>query len=159
MIKDKSKLTTIGLLIMTFFLLGAIVYISFLLTSGSGERSKIAPIKTKAANITYSKLVALNPTGTEVVSPQEQISTVPTPTVEEEINEVTITPTDVENSPTPTEIILAYSTSEPKEATEDSQILTVTPTKVKDLPDAGFIYNGLIIFSAAILLVFFSFLF
>lgn len=159
MIKDKSKLTTVVLLIMTFFLLGAIVYISFLLTSGNGEKSKIAPIKTKAANITYSKLVALNPTGTELVSPQDQISTVPTPTVEEEINEVTITPTDVENSPTPTEIILAYKTLDAEEATEDSKILTVSPTKIQDLPDAGFVYNGLIIFSAAMLLVFFSFLF
>lgn len=148
MFKGKAKVTTIIFLITAFFLLGAIVYISSLLTSGSGETSNIAPQTTKAANITYSKLVALNtsptePTATEIVTPSEIIS-----------------PTE-EGTPTPTEIILAYNNPMVTgTATNAAQIsTTLSPTKVKNLPNSGFVYNGLVIFGAATLLVFFAFIF
>jgi len=155
MFQGKSKISTIFLLVITFLLLGSIIYISFLLNPPDKESSSITPRQTKAANITYSKLIALNRSPTEVANnenlqPSVENSPVPTET----------TPTEME-SPTPTEIILAYKNqSITGEATEAGQITsTVVPTKVKNLPDVGFIYNGLVIFAAAMLLVFFSFLF
>jgi len=155
MVKNKSQLTTIVLLIMTFCLLGATGYISFLLTAGDEGKSKIVPIKTKAADITYSKLVTFNTTDVGMI-PTEVPTEIPTPTVEEMVS-----PAEAQETPTPTEIILAYNNLEvTEEATGEAELsTTLSPTKVQNLPDAGFIYNGLIIFAAAILMVFFSFLF
>ena len=132
----------------TFFLLGAIVYISSLLTSGSGETTNVAPRTTKAANITYSKLVALNTTPVETTA---------TPTT---VPSVMISPT-VEQTPTPTEIILSYNNpTVTGTATNAAQVsTTISPTKIENLPSAGFIYNGLVIFGAATLLVFFALIF
>lgn len=129
----------------TIFLIGTIFYISTLLTSGNDNKtSAVAPRITKASNVTYSKLIALNQ-----VTPEAT----PTPTLTESLTE---TPT-----PSPTETVLAYANpSVTGSASSEANITTtLTPTKVKDLPDAGFIYNGLIIFAAAMVLVFFSFLF
>lgn len=152
MIKDKSKATTAVLVIMSIFLIGAVVYITSLLTTGNGEPSKAAPQKTKAANTTYSRTLALNTTSVKI-PPTET----PTPVIEET---PAITGTEA-LTPTPTEIILAYKNPTiTGESTISAQITTtISPTKVKGLPDAGFVYNGLIIFAAAGLLIFFSFLF
>lgn len=155
---------------MTILLIGVIFYISNLLISGDDKTrsSAIAPQKTKAANVTYSKLIALNnippeltltptlaPTSTPVIST--------TPATSSEINKsfIEMGGTTGAPTPTPTEIILAYTNpSITGEASLEAGItLTITPTNVKDLPDAGFVYNGLIIFAAAMVLVFFSFLF
>lgn len=172
MFKGKSKIVTFLLIFVTVFLVGAIFYISTLLTSGTEsetQTSQIAPRKTKAANVTYSKLIALNE-----VTPDPELT--PTPTEEESqetaseqtsISGETFSQPETEGeieealTPTPTETVLAYvnpTTTEDASA-EASTTVTQTPTKVQDLPDAGFVYNGLIIFAAAMVLVFFSFLF
>lgn len=122
--------------------MGAIFYISTLLTSGDdNQTSAVAPRKTKAASITYSKLIALNQVTPELT---------PTPPIEA-----------LTETPTPTETVLAYvnPTGTGLASSGASLTTTLTPTRVKDLPDAGFIYNGLIIFAASMVLVFFSFLF
>lgn len=147
----------------TIFLIGAIFYISILLTSGDeNNTSAVAPRKTKAANVTYSKLIALNQ-----VTPE--ITLTPTPTVaSEEVASTSKTESITETpiptltlTPTPTETVLAYAnpTVTGTASLEADITTTLTPTKVKNLPDTGFIYNGLIIFAAAMVLVFFSFLF
>ena len=156
----------------TIFLIGSIFYISTLLTSGDENKtSQVAPRKTKAANITYSKLIALNqvtpettPTAQaeDTTSGEETESITETPTQTGEtvsvtgVESITETPT-----PTPTETVLAYAnpTVTDTASSEADTTTTLTPTKVKNLPDTGFIYNGLIIFAAAMVLVFFSFLF
>jgi hypothetical protein len=147
MFKNKSKIATILLIFVTIFLIGAIFYISTLLTtSNESKTSQIVPRKTKAASITYSKLIALNqvtpePTQTPITEPTDQVSA---------FEETMLTPT-------PTETVLAYVSTDT--ASSEAEATTQVPTSVKDLPDAGFVYNGLIIFAAAMVLVFFSFLF
>jgi cytochrome c biogenesis factor len=170
MFQDKSKITTGLLIFMTIFLIGAIFYISNLLISGDNETktSAVAPRKTKAANVTYSKLIALNnispePTLTPTLAPTSTPAVSTTPATSSEINKsfVEAGGTTEAPTPTPTEIILAYANpSVTGEASSEAGITsTIIPTKVKDLPDTGFVYNGLIIFAAAMVLVFFSFLF
>jgi len=171
MFKNKSKIATVLLMFITVFLIGTIFYISTLLTSGDENKtSAVAPRKTKAANVTYSKLIALNQ---DTVEKEPEPSLTPTPTVlpEEEVATIetvstTLTPSLKEDqglteTPTPTETVLAYvnPTTADKASSEAKTVATLEPTNIKDLPDAGFIYNGLIIFAAAIVLVFFSFLF
>ncbi len=138
----------------TIFLIGAIFYISTLLTSSDENKtSQVAPRKTKAANVTYSKLIALNQITPEIT---------PTPTSTETLASSETTETLTETpTPTPTETVLAYANPSVTGSASPGASLTttLTPTKVKDLPDAGFVYNGLIIFAAAMVLVFFSFLF
>jgi len=161
MSKNKLRPTTILLIFATVFLIGAIFYLSTLLTSGDENKaSQVAPRQTKAASVTYSKLIALNsvaveptPTPTEAITSQEYDSQTATENTVVESS----TPT-----PTPTETVLAYvnPTTTNNDASSEADIATSkNPTTVKDLPDAGFIYNGLIIFAAAMVLVFFSFLF
>jgi len=163
MFKNKPKITTFLLVFVTVFLIGAIFYISTLLTSetkSETQTSQIAPRKTKAASVTYSKLIVLNE-----VAPEPTL--IPSPTImEEEQESVAFSQTQTEEeivetpSPTPTETILAYvNPTTTEEATSEAETTTLTPTKVQNLPDTGFIYNGLIIFAAAMVLVFFSFLF
>lgn len=157
MLKNKSKITTIILMFVTISLIGTIFYISTLLTSGDENKiSAVAPRKTKAANVTYSKLIALNQVTPEITPTVTPTVSIEGQTASETTESLTETP-----SPTPTETVLAYvNPSVTGQASSEADITTtLIPTKVKDLPDAGFVYNGLIIFAAAMILVFFSFLF
>lgn len=161
--KVKSKLITTILGLVIGVLVISIFFISSMITDDT-ENSPTTPKKTKAAAMTYSRNIALNKT------PNNQN---PTPN-----NEPTLTPTakptillsptgNTDNSsniltPTPTEIILAYSNpsiSPEQEGNNASGSSTISPTRATSLPETGYINNALIIFAVAGLLVFFSFLF
>lgn len=148
--KKKSKIVTLTLLIMTIFLMGAILYIGYILTANTNKVPSIAPQTTKAQTGSYNKFIALNTTdgganSTPVVSP--------TPTVM-----LTLTPT-------PTEIVLAYQNLSPTLSTTASgtvtpnPTLTITPTKVETLPRTGFITNVIVLFGVSALVIFISFIF
>jgi len=62
--KKKSKTITIILIIMIFGLIGTIFYITNILLTPDATKSKIAARKSKAADITYTKDVSLDPTKT-----------------------------------------------------------------------------------------------
>lgn len=152
--KKKSKLITLILLIMTIFLMGAILYIGYILTANTNKALSVAPQTTKAQTGSYNKFIALDRTGggansTPVVSP--------TPTVM-----LTLTPTP---TPTPTEIVLAYQNLTPTLFATTSGIvtpnvtLTITPTKVVTLPRTGFITNAIVLFGVSALVIFISFIF
>lgn len=164
MSKIKINTQTVIIISVIVVLLFSIVYISTVLNTK--EQSAITPIKTKAANTTYKKLIALNvETVTPEVSPTEtEIPSDPSPTIEI-TPEVEATPTDsVDGTPTPTEVILAYNNPTVTVSSTGSSYLstdskTPTPKKVSSLPETGFITNGLIIFAASSLMIFFAFLF
>lgn len=152
MFKSKTKIGTGILLVLTVFFLSAIGYITFIIISGSGERAKTSPQKTKASNITYSKTIALNTSyGNQDLSS-------------------TLTPTQAaaEATPTPTETVLAYAnpTASVGAQIEASPTLgvtapvsqTTTPA-ITSLPQAGSYHQAFLIFSGAALLVFFSLIF
>lgn len=146
----KSQLITILLLIMTFVLMGAVFYIVSILNSASPEFSSIAPVKTKAQSVTYSRTIALNTTASPPTLTPTLTST-PTPT-----------PTSTETAtPTPTEIILAYASPSATVtfSSENEVSSSVSPTKTTILPETGYITNALVIFAAASLLIFFAFIF
>ncbi len=167
----KINLTTIFLLFITVFLIGVIIYISQVLTVkeeevGTGTGSTIAPKKIKASNITYTKLIALNRISPTPIISEAENSISPTRSLiasnqlitggQENNLSSTITQASSE-TPTPTEIILAYNSTSNDNASEEA---TTRPTeKITSIPASGVINNSLIIFSAALLLVFFSFLF
>lgn len=150
---NKPKLITIVLILMIFFLFGSIFYITKVITSEQGtETASLAPKKTKAANLTYSKLIALN---TVSVTPTMELVT---PTTEPSSTIGQISPTKI-ISPSPTEIILALDNSK-NSSSQAAQISTsISPTKATSLPETGFINNSLILFAAASILILFSFIF
>lgn len=140
-------------MVMIFFLLGSIFYITRVITSEEEvETASLAPKKTKAAAVTYSKLIALNTVSiTPTVEPI-------TPTIEPSPTTGQISPTEVV-SPSPTEIILALDSGKGS-ASQTAQVNTsISPTKVINLPETGFINNSLILFTAASVLIIFSFIF
>ncbi len=139
-------------MVMIFFLLGSIFYITRVITSEEEvETASLAPKKTKAAAVTYSKLIALN---TVSITPTVEI----TPTIEPSPTTSQISPTEVV-SPSPTEIILALDSGKGS-ASQTAQVNTsISPTKVISLPETGFINNSLILFTAASVLIIFSFIF
>lgn len=138
---------------MIFSLLGSIFYITKVITSEEeAKTSSLAPKKTKAANVTYSKLIALN---TVSIMPTEELVTStaePSPTINQ------ISPTNI-ISPSPTEIILALDNSGSTSSQAAQVNTSVSPTRVTSLPETGFINNSLILFAAALVLIFFSFIF
>lgn len=149
---NMKRKTTVILLIVIIFLIGAIFYISWQLNSDINGTSPIVPRKTKAASKTYSKLIALNVTGT--ASPTNIVEPTLEPTIEPTIE---VLPTNIIS---PTEIILAYAN--PTEAITSasySSQLQSTPTGVNALPETGFINNTLIVFAVSGLLIFISFIF
>lgn len=152
--KNRSQLVTAALIVLVIVLMGSTFYISSTLL-GSDQNGKnssgLAPKKTKASNVTYSKLIALNnvtPTSvpTMEVTPTQGVS--PTITVSE--------------TPSPTEIILARSPSITEGLSASgaaTPTVSVSPTRIVSLPKTGIINNALIIFSLSLLVIFFSFLF
>ena len=149
---SKSKITTLVLLFMTVVLIAAILLVGYVITRPPESTSMIAPKQTKAQSITYSRLITFNqvlPTATPIETPTEAPTTVPTAIPTE-------TPT-----PSPTEILLAKAIS-PTTAISTLEATvspTIIPTKTTSLPETGTITNGLFIFAAAGLMIFFSFLF
>jgi len=147
---------------MTIFLVGIVIvmissifFISFKLKETNNSRSSsIAPIRTKAAQKTYSKIIALK---------QNEVE--PTGVVPTEFN--TPTPSDslgseeITESPTPTEIIIAYSnpTITGQDIFDEIASTSASPTGVKNLPDAGYIGYPLLIIAIGGLIIFFSFIY
>jgi len=143
MFKEKSKIITIILLVMTIILMVAIFYIGFKLTNSSEKTTIVVPQKIKAQDIPYSKTVELakaNPTN----SPTPTLT--PTPTGSSKI----VTPT-----PSITEIVLKVASSSPTLSASVSAALA----KAKSLPKTGFITNAIIMFVVAGSIIFLSFLF
>lgn len=137
---------------MTIILMLAIGYIGYILTQTPEKNSQIAPQKTKAQNISYSRIIALNRQNQPTVFPSVDVSPTdfPSPTIY--------------LSPSPTEIILAYRN--PVTTTPVSSIsatvtssLSPSPTKITTLPKTGFINNTVIIFGSLLLFIFMSFIF
>lgn len=151
----KSKIVTIVLLIMTVFLMGAIFYIGYILTTNSDKTPAITPQQIKAQSGSYSKFIAFgtsnsgtsptpNPSGVTVF-PTNKITSVLTPTV---------TVLAYQN-PTPTLSATISATVTP----QTTATVTVLPTKTATLPQTGFITNTIILFGVSALVMFISFIF
>ncbi len=131
------------MLLMTLVLMAAVLGVGYVITRPSETPSLIAPRKTKAQSVTYSKTIAFN---TVTVTP----TAVPTL-----IAVASVSPSPLA-TPTPTEIVLAKTVSPTQSA---SATATIKPTKASNLPESGTVTNALFIFAAAGLMIFFSFLF
>lgn len=143
----KSKIVTIVLLVMTVFLMGAIFYIGYILTSNSDKTPSIAPQQTKAQSGSYSKFVALGTNN--IVSPTNQITPVLSPT------EAVL----AYQNPTPTLSATISATVTPRTTVTATVSATIAPTKVATLPQTGFITNTIILFGVSALVMFISFIF
>ncbi|QQG44730.1 MAG: hypothetical protein HYW86_02330 [Candidatus Roizmanbacteria bacterium] len=167
----KNKIKTAVLLFIVGFLLVTTIYISFLLRSES-ESAPTTIKKTKAAARTYTKLIALNmPTATPTPLPTSakyiedgQSSVSPTlPTVSPTSNLLAkneLTPTEpltpiLSETITPTEVLLAKVTI----TSTVSAAVSPTTTKVKTLPDSGWIKPLHLMFVFAFSLILFSLLY
>jgi len=148
----REKITTVILIIMTIFLIGAIFYFSYLLMqkpSDQSNSSAVAPKNTKAQVVNSEKFIALNTTSNNssptlqpslTLSPTLYLLDSPTPTIIEVI--------------TPTEVILVKGDSLTPLPTNNNYL---SPTTIKKLPETGYISYNLIIFLFAIFLIFYSF--
>ncbi len=139
--------------------------------------SEVAPRKTRATNQTYTKIIALNQTPADGETPTETdqsgLEEQPIEEVENSEAQSQLSPTVAETeellSPTnsPTDRLLAQDTSDKIEApTEtgaqiesDEAQLTPTPTTIVNLPEAGVVDQGLIIFLIAAFFIIFSFVY
>lgn len=163
----KSHVITAVLLIMTVLLIGAIILIGIELSNDKVENVSIAPKKTKAQSTNYNKLIAVNQkTGAQDISPTIQVT--PTLTI------IPASSTDPNLSPTETILAVTKTTGSPTPklsitgsttpvmsltpANNSSLSGTISPTKPNSLPKTGIITNSIIMFGAAGLLVFFSFI-
>lgn len=166
------NIKTVLLLGVVVFLLITTVYVSFLLRSDAGTAPTTIQ-KTKAAQTTYSKTLALSqstPVPTLIPpSPVSQSSTVnETPSPESgsfaavQVPTVvggTISPSPtstllaaISGTPTPTEVILAKITSTPTPVST----MTATPIRSQTLPEAGWMKPSHLIFAFAFSMIFFS---
>jgi len=153
----KEKLITLGLIVMTIFLIGAIFYFSYLLMqspSGSSNSSAVAPKKTKAQVVNSEKFIALNQANNFSPTPQLSPTLIPSTTPEISLSE-TPAPLNTEE-PTPTEIILAKAISSTPSPTNNSYL---SPTEIEKIPETGYLNYNLFIFGMAIFLIFYSFIF
>jgi len=164
---QKSHIITAVLLVMTVFLIGAIILIGVELSNEKVEQASIAPKKTKAQATNYNKLIAVNQkTGAQDVTSSVQatptLTTTPIPT-----SGTNLTPTEkvlVQTNPTGSlspNLTITGSASPSVSLTQgvnSSLSGTIVPTKAKTLPKTGIITNSIIMFGAAGLLVFFSFI-
>lgn len=182
--KKRPPLTTILLIVALIFLLGAVIFISRIVLQ-TRQTTQIAPKKTKATSVTYSKLITLNRTAETEEQPENEqnereklpADSEPTETVNSQSTTVSM------EEPTPTEKLLAYNnlTSTPTPTpTPTSKIVSPTPTTelavetggelspteksptvtvISNLPEAGLIDNIVTIFTAASLLILLSFFF
>jgi hypothetical protein len=155
--KGKSKLTTFVLLTVIIILIFSIFYISVVISQDSIDQSVVptVPRKTKAADVTYRKTIALNATAEEYEESSEELAE------EEEMvspsPEVGISPSvSPITAPSPTEIILAYQSTSP---IASESFVPTGSSGTTSLPESGFINNAIIMFAASGLLIFFAFLF
>jgi len=152
----KEKLITMGLTVMTIFLIGAIFYFSYLLMeapTGNNNSSAVAPKKTKAQVETSEKFIALNQSNNPSLTPtSENLISSPTPTAEPTITQISTEKVTL----TPTEIILAKANSTSPSPTNNSYL---SPTEIKNLPSSGYINSLLVIFGIAAFLIFYSLIF
>jgi hypothetical protein len=158
---QKSQLITIGLILLTVFLIGAIIYIGAQLSNENPQQSENVSIKTKAQSTNYNKVVTVN-NNIKAQDTNLSNSVVPSPTS-------ILVPTAKIISPT--EILLAQSstsstllpTASPSAALTPTHMATVSgiisPTGSKTLPRTGTITDSLFVFGSAGLLVFFSLIF
>lgn len=175
-IKQKSKLITGAILAGLVLFMAFIFFLTKILTGQTTPQTSIAPQKTKAASISYSKFVLLNqsqtnptntPTPTPTLKPEasptgvqvsptgnggKESQSAPSPSVTSG-STLAETPT---NSPTPTKIKLNASLTPTDIASSDA---TISPTAVKSLPITGNTFGSLVIFGISTAVVFFSFLF
>ncbi len=173
------NIKTILLLCVVGFLLVTTVYVSFLLRSDAGTAPTTIQ-KTKAAQTTYSKTLALNqstpspslvPTSAASQSLAASEASSPlnvTPTPESgsfaavqvpTVVNGTISPSPtstllaaVSGTPAPTEVILAKTTSTPALAST----ITATPVRSQTLPEAGWMKPSHLVFVFAFSMIFFS---
>jgi hypothetical protein len=162
--KTKINPITFFLGIMIMILAGLSVFITLKLKE---ERPATVPTRTKAADVTYRKLIALNVVTPELLTPTIENST-PTTNIKEtgEEAKLTSTPTPINlvttplltSEPTTTELAYNNSSSNTEGATEESEIKT-SPTKetVKTLPRSGIYQVSLLIFFGALSLILVSF--
>lgn len=171
----RKKFVTAALMVITFFLMATTIYIGKLLNEPT--TSSVTTIKkTKAAALTYRRVLALNyltptittellltPTSTPDFNPSpDDITLTPNPSVSPSLSlspTIIVSPTQMGN-PTPTEIILARAN--PSQTLYSTQSATTTITsaqKITGLPESGWIQYSLIMFAAATLIIFISFLY
>lgn len=145
--KNRSKLTTYFLIIITLGLTISIFYISQLLINNDNNKKTIAPKKIKASNITYSKIINLKE---NIDNPTVFLSST--------------TNNQLFSSLTPTEIVIAYNSttneniSNDEESTITNTLTATTSQKITSIPNLGSIYQTLVIFASASLFIFFAFL-
>jgi len=168
--KTKINLATVFLITIITFLGGLSIFIALRLKE---EKPATVPTKTKAADITYRKLITLNTTPPELPTPTSESSSLTTDVtipVDEQLSITQQAGVESEETPTPTQINLVTTpllTSEPTEtelAYHDSSQseeleITVSPTKetVRTLPQSGIYQTSILIFFAALTLIFVSF--
>lgn len=159
----KQKLIKFGLIFMTVFLLGSTIYITLLLNNTGPTTTTVK--KTKAASVTYTKTLALN---TEPVQPE--ISETPVlsgPTViptekllsYNSINQTGQPTPKSTPSPTLSASTLSPTVSSTTQPTQTQGAVTVTPTGVASLPKSGWMQSSIVIFAAASIFIFLSFLY
>lgn len=168
---QKNNVLTIALVLVTLVLGG----FSFYVATKISETQEVEPVRveTKAAEVTYKKELAINivtptitprptstiaPTG--IISPTKAVS--PTPSIK-----ISLTPTGIQLVTTPlitqagSSNLIAQAmspTSSPTGTIKVSSVSSTIKPVVKSLPAAGMFNTTLIIFAAAISMIFFSFL-
>ena len=161
--KKKNIITGI-LLVMVVGLMGAVFYISYLLTNTTPQSpTATAPKKIKASNVSYTKLLALNQTSgnSNVPPPTDTPSVVPTDTPNPSETVLALNNQGV-TQPASQNVTQAASKSGSIEITNSvsgNSTASTSATSIKTLPTTGLITNSLIITAAAGLLLFFAFLF
>lgn len=174
----KKKILTISLLVFTSLLMILSIYIGRLLREEPTSSASITTIrKTKAAAVTYKRVLALNfpsPTNTTEISPtliqnkaepSNPVSVTVTqyisPTVISLLSTVpSLTLTNINLSPT--EIVLAKNYGIVTDVPLTQPVTNSSPSsvaKVSSLPESGWIHYSLMMFSVATIIIFISFLY
>lgn len=149
------------LIFMILVLMGSIFYISRVLLAdnpSSTGRSAVAPLKTKAAGKTYSKLLAINQT----VEPTQSDIMQSLPTDGAPTQTAVVTGQQTATTISPTETVLAYQSLSPTSVSGTSSPIissTISPTVAQTLPETGYFNNTIILFAVSSLFLFVAFLF
>ncbi|MDH7476412.1 MAG: hypothetical protein QHH09_02995 [Microgenomates group bacterium] len=152
----KKNLIYFGLILITIFMVFAIIYVSSLLKESPSPRAAMTVKKIKAQSQTYTRYLDIN-TGQGSEQGLESTANLPTPTPTEIIVASPTTKISLTPNPSlpisPTEIILAYNDN------IDEKNASPSPTGITSLPESGWIQSSLAIFAAATLIIFISFLY
>lgn len=157
-VKMKTKIPPVS-----FFLIGIIFILGglsiFIVTKLKEEKPGTVPIKTKAADVTYKKLIALNsssnsPTPTsEIITPTSIITQNPEETLSPTPINLVVTPILTPES-TPQE--LAYNLLTP--TTDVTPTISPTSQAIKTLPQSGIYQISLFVVFFSFILITFSFI-